>query len=561
VIERAGAEPSEGAEGAGGRELPESVAPETHDEIRSEQRCANGVGCFDVICSASLNVEEEELVRIHLADLCGDGTGLTSAIFLKGDRLASIAAAGAELSLHARRFDGARTLELELLGYAGESALGAIVVRVEVADTIQQPSLVVGESVRRDGFEYRTYYSAGPDGQVDERYPVLVSIPDTGVSLPVELFLHGFYGEPRFSIEPEHVTIMPSDPDNTYWWGERVGNAAEPTTQWRVVDALTELLVEIPQADADRVVISGASMGGAGAAAIGFTYPELFAGILATDGQAVPRNHRPRRIAQLTTLWGPPGPVDPANPVAGWDTTDLTWLLQEHDAAREIPVFTRYGRDDTIIHFGALVDPSPLTGNSWLTSMQGMRVPWVLGWDEGGHVAVSDGLERDWWTAGWNPLTDPMSYVDRTIPAIGSRAARRDGNPGDGTGNGRRVRDENSAYAGDPAVPGDDGWAGDTQGIIGGWVSWDTAAIVERPETLQLRVRLASIVDVAHETVDIVVRRTRIFRPGPGDAVTWSLGGANSGLAELSEDGAITLVGLPLSHDWQVLELRWNRSL
>ena len=110
-------------------------------------------------------------------------------------------------------------------------------------------------------------------------------------------------------------------------------------------------------------------MGGTGAATVGLFYPRHFAWISAHIGQTIARNHRPRRLDQLQGWYGPVGPIGEASEGALWDALDLTRVLRDDPAARESFLFLRHGKDDTIIHFGAVVQPSPLTGLSFYDAL------------------------------------------------------------------------------------------------------------------------------------------------------------------------------------------------
>jgi S-formylglutathione hydrolase FrmB len=59
-----------------------------------------------------------------------------------------------------------------------------------------------------------------------------------------------------------------------------------------------------PAADPERTYLDGVSMGGAGAMTLGLLHARHFCHVRASFGQAIPRNHRPARLAQLAGLWG-----------------------------------------------------------------------------------------------------------------------------------------------------------------------------------------------------------------------------------------------------------------
>ena len=138
--------------------------------------------------------------------------------------------------------------------------------------------------------------------------------------------------------------------------------------------ALAWLLDRYPGADPERVYVTGSSMGGAGAALMGLLWARHFALAEASLAQTVARNHRPSRVAQLSTLWG--SPQDNLRDELGlpvWDRLDLVRALADSPEARDQFIFTRHAKDDPIINFGAAVRPSPLAKEAGLPALERHR--------------------------------------------------------------------------------------------------------------------------------------------------------------------------------------------
>ena len=306
-------------------------------------------------------------------------------------------------------------------------------------------------------------------------------------------------------------------------------------------------------------------MGGAGAATFGLLRARHVAWVSATYGQWIPRNHRPSRLQQLSGLWGSPQ----ANLGGVWDRMDLTRVLAESSEARDQALFLRHGKDDPIIHFGAVVHPSPRTGRSVYQALQHHRVGHVAVWDEGGHVREDPRLPAGWWSAGWNPIFDGTSSLrrDASFPAFSACSLDRD--PGDGLGDGRPW-DADAGYSGDPNVADDTGWTGQRAGARNRFCRWDATQAVDTLDQWSMPLRLASsgngaasvagdptlgdTLPASSATVDVTPRRVQAFRCAPGEVVRWSFAG-QSGSVTADLDGAVTVPGLTLTAQWETLTL------
>ncbi len=388
----------------------------------------------------------------------------------------------------------------------------------------------------------------------------------------IRVFLHGFGGSPFDGGLGDQFRIYPHDPDNTYWWGYATGGEAPPHTARRVLHLLDWVRRHYPGADAERAYVSGSSMGGAGAFVLGLLWSRHFAAVDSSLGQAIALNHRPSRRRQLAGLWGDPdAALDAGGGLSAWERQDLSRALLDEPAARDQFVFSRHGKDDATIHFGAAVMPSPRTGLSLYEALAASRTAHFVVWDEGGHGPADPRLGASWWDDGWDRIHDPVTFLrrDRAHVAFGDSSA--DDDPGDGSGNGRRDFHPERGYAGEVDVVGDTGWTGDRAGARGRYLRWDARALEDTPE--RFRVPLRAAVDPSGRPgvgddppsgdtwlgplpilADVTPRRVHGFRCLPDEPIEWSYG-ALGGTVRAGPDGTVTVPRLPIGRDWEVLSL------
>jgi hypothetical protein len=465
--------------------------------------------------------------------------------------------------------------------------------RIEAADTIQPPWPSIDTKASATGYE-SLWLDQGTDDYLDSpgyagrAFSARVIVPegaDAMHRMPVRIYLHGIGGAPYDGASSGgQYRIYPHDPASTYWWGyasclpgcSADAGAVPNYTQRRVLHLLEWVLRNYPGADPERVYVTGGSMGGAGAATLGLLYARHFAFVDFTIGQTVPRNHRPSRIAQLQSLWGAPAldlddgtALEDASHRGVWDRQDLTRVLQALPEARNQHLFSKHGKDDPTIHFGAVVLPSPKTNRSYYDTLREERIGHYAVWDEGGHGSADPVMGADWWDGGWSRVFDPEAYLrrDRAFPAF--TFASHDWDPGDGTSNGNQAWDVDTGYGGQEGVAGDTGWTGDIAGARNRFLRWNSNAVVDTIEQLSIPLfvaggdgqdapksgypskgdRLDKAVPV---TVDVTLRRAQAFICLPGESVTWAFG-TQSGIAKAGEDGAVTVPGLALDEQKRVL--------
>lgn len=457
---------------------------------------------------------------------------------------------------------------------------------IAVEDTVTPPWPTVIGSEPGDGFTWLYLQQTTDDfldspGYAGRSFDAIVSRPDDvpeGERRPVLILLHGFDGTPPMSGWQGEYRIMPHDPDGTYWWGYGEAlpggspgdGSVPPYTQRRVLHLLEWVLRNEPGADPQRVAIMGDSMGGAGAATIGLLHGRHFAAVDASIFQAIPRNHRPSRIAQLSGLWGSPDQdLDDGDGMIAWDRQDLTRALLDEAEARGPWSFSHHGKDDPTIHFGAVTIASPLTGLTYYEALQQAGAPHLAVWDEGAHGPADPVLGEDWWQQGWNPIYDATAFVRRDQARPGLSAAEHDGDPGSGRGNGQQPWSDESGYAGDVTIPGDTGWDGELAGALNRFLRWDAGGLVDTIDRFELPLRVLDgeggdpplpgypTTGDRYDgplplAVDVSLRRVQAFRCRAGEEVDWQLGELG-GQAIADEAGELTIPAVPLDTTWQTL--------
>jgi hypothetical protein len=393
-------------------------------------------------------------------------------------------------------------------------------------------------------------------GHAGRSFTAHVTVPKSASAsnkVPVNVSLHGFNGGPGIAGKKDRFVIYPHDPHNTYWWGyaaslpggQPQSGLAPNYTQRRVLALLEWVLGKYQGADAHRVYVSGGSMGGAGAKTLGLLYARHFCYVEATIGQAIPRNHRPLRITQLSGHWGSPtANLKDDRGMSVWDRMDLTRALRDDIEAKNQFVFTKHGKDDDIIHFGAMVQASALTSKSFYDALQHYRAGHYVVWDEGGHGQDDPVLGPFWSDWGWDRVTDSETFLRRDLlfPAFAKSSADQD--PGDGTGNGKQTWDDNRGYSGTLSVAGDTGWKGDIAGCRNRFLRWQASAIVDSRERIELPLKvLDSNGDAGSKagyptkgnkldkplpvTVDVTLRRLQRFACLPNETGKWTFGSAS----------------------------------
>jgi hypothetical protein len=455
---------------------------------------------------------------------------------------------------------------------------------ITVNDSIQPPELEITNTEELDGCTRYTLsqttdeYLDSP-GYAGRTFQARVSVPSSAAAdtlVPIRINLHGYGATaPATPGCASEIVINPVDSMQTYWWGysenlpegEATTGRVPPYTVRRVLHLLAWAIER--HGDPTRALVAGASMGGAGAMTIGLLWGRHFAAIDATLGQAIPRNHRPGRLATLEPLWGTRElNLDDGAGMGVWDRMDLTRALLEDPEAWSPFVFTKHGKDDSTIHFGAVVMESPLTQKTFYEALVGH--PHYVVWDEGGHGTPDPVRPNGWWDGGWNRIGHATAFgrSDLAVPAFS--ASSLDDDPGDGAGNGKKEWNDNAGYAGTVSVPGDTGWTGDVAGARNRHLRWDATAIVDTRERFEIPLRVApgsgddppqagyptlddQVGGSLPATVNVTIRNARKFTLAPGQTAHWELG-SQSGTVTAGNDGSV-VISLSLGDELETLIL------
>ena len=209
---------------------------------------------------------------------------------------------------------------------------------------------------------------------------------------------------------------------------------------------------------------------------------------------------------------GPPDLVKaPDGKSPGWDVFDMTWYLAQ-DPGKDVPfmvcLFTQPKDGNHGAEYGWQDDPK-----GW-AALRDVRQPYVAQWGGGGIAReVRAGLYGLRW--------------DKSVPAFSNGSL--DNNPGNG----------------DP----DDG---EPWGQINGYLFWDYASIVDKPDRWEMTVSLVASSPEDACTVDVTPRHRKAFNPKPGTIVRWtnapmSGGQAASGTAKVDKFGLVTLKRTPVT--------------
>ena len=540
-----------------------------------------------LVVPGAQSVDEDQALAVTIDTEGGAGT---PRVFVTGLPPGAIwDEAGKKLSFTPDFTQGGATWQVSVTADDGRTRVrGAF--DIQAIDSIRPPVPVIVTTTPQAGhtqlrLSQVTDAFLDSPGHAGRSFTAVVTVPTAASAtnrLPVRVGLHGFFSQPSTDGSDTEFRIYPHDPSNSHWWGyseQQPGAAGNPTagavpdyTARRVLHLVEWVLATQPGADPDRVYVDGDSMGAAGAMLVGVLYARHFSHVRAAFGQPIAKSHRPSRIAQLSTLWGAPAlDLDDGRGMGAWTRMDLTRALRDDPEARDQFLSIKHGKDDPTIHFGAVSMPSSVTQLSFYGALQGLHVGHHAIWDEGGHFELDPMLGNEWWTAGWDPASDPTSSLarGRAFPAFS--AASIDGNPGTGAGNGQQPFNTDSGYAGSVSLPGDTGWDGEIAGGLNRFLRWDATLIVDTVDRLEMPLRVIdgpggpppgagypTTGDKLDGTLPVVVnvtpRRVQAFRCRPGEPIRWQIG-AQQGVATADATGAITVPGVSLDTAWATLVL------
>jgi poly(hydroxyalkanoate) depolymerase family esterase len=200
---------------------------------------------------------------------------------------------GAGQSLRPVKGGGAPDLAQMMRGFRGLPKLGALSTVGDGLGTARQAPIPVPVGAR---FEERTFSNAAGS----RTYKVYVPSGYTGLSLPVVVMLHGCTQNPddfaagtrmnEVAEEQTFLVVYPRQPQSANmqkcwnWFnaGDQQREGGEPS----LIAGIAMQVVEEFSADPARVYVAGLSAGGAAAAIMAATYPDIFAAVGVHSGLA-----------------------------------------------------------------------------------------------------------------------------------------------------------------------------------------------------------------------------------------------------------------------------------
>lgn len=498
-----------------------------------------------VVEDVAVEVDESKLLRVAVEASDPDGDALVRyAVDLPPG--ARFEAARNEVVFTPDFIQGGETYDAQIAATDGASTSTAT-LRIRVRDTIRPPVPRVVSRTSNDDHD-RIVLAQRTDGFLDRRDRAgrsiearLVVPHDTAGGRPLRVYLHGFGGGPYRGGRGDLFALYPHDLENTYWWGyQDERGVLTPYTVRRVLHLVAFVLEQYEGIDPRRVYLFGPSMGGAGAIAIGAAFARHFAFAEGTMGQMIPRLHRPTRLTQLGELWGPPS--------VRWDEADVPRMLVESEEAQNQFFYTRHGKDDPIIHFGAVLFASPVVHLGYYEALQKMRVGHYAVWDEGAHGPPDPALGPDWYRDDWDPATDDTTRLSSDRAFIAFTASALDDDPGTAEGDGTRAFDKDRGFGGELEVIGDQGWGGDRYGALNRGLRWDSAALVDEIDRFTVRLRAPE-----RTSAMVTPRRVQRFFVRPHETIRWRFGDAH-GVVVADERGVVA-IRLELTTAWTTLAL------
>lgn len=251
-------------------------------------------------------------------------------------------------------------------------------------------------------------------------------------------------------------------------------------------------------ADAQRVYLSGGSMGAWGTITFGLQRPELFAAVFPD---------RPRfRQTSLTSVTTAALPDDTLPDGTSWaEHHDAIAFVTAH-SGDELPfVGWNCGRQDGFASWQEQVD--------MVAAMTELNLGFAFAWNDGDHSAGSAAAAD---IATWYP---PERFArDLSYPAFANSSIDDDPGPGD------------------PA-------AGDLVGGINLGFAWTDPTDTQDTWSSAMDNALA----VMTMTVDVTPRRAQQFRPEPGEAVDFTTSRGAAGTVSADARGIVTVVGVEIA--------------
>lgn len=291
----------------------------------------------------------------------------------------------------------------------------------------------------------------------------------------------------------------------------------QPYVHARVLDFVYNFVIDEFDIDMNRVIMTGASMGGEAGNFWGMRTGHLFAFIDSAVGNTIPSEYITWEF-ENEAWWGPLAwqtlysnpqvvrfgypEVTPADQYVVWDYYHNPLWLQANP-----------GLDTPYISYGN----APNDGGweqVWKTTQAMMETkrPFNFTWGQNGHGQWSEPLEVEF-------------VLNQSVPAFG-----------------RCSLDDNL---------GTDPYSCDLEGQINRYLLWDPQTVVDEIDRWEMDIFLANFAPESVCTADVTLRRLQQLEHDPGFAYLWTLEEAGvlraQGAAAADEHGLITIPTLPFS--------------
>jgi putative heme-binding domain-containing protein len=266
--------------------------------------------------------------------------------------------------------------------------------------------------------------------------------------------------------------------------------------------------------DRSRLFVTGASMGGSGAAMLAVRYPERFAYALSSVGVHIAAKS-PQFRGSYEAVCGPAGAgILHESGLGAFEYLDSAFLVRRDPPASLPFISFANGKNDAGIGWAQALE--------FARALQAARQPHIFTWGQAGHGERVYVPTPDGGGDGGPGLKNYLDLrLDQSLPAFSGCSL--DDEPG----------------SGEPAD-------GATKGQLNLYLRWDTRDLVDEPERYELTAYLIDAAPRDECTVDITPRRLQRLRVRPGDRFAWTStplagGSAQSGEAFADRDGLVTL--------------------
>ncbi|HUW82233.1 MAG TPA: fibronectin type III domain-containing protein, partial [Phycisphaerae bacterium] len=364
-------------------------------------------------------------------------------------------------------------------------------------------------------------------------FDYLVAEPNDAVSpRPVDLALHCWGGSLNggyaWWYRAEDGALLVASNQIPYdWWTsyhENYGTANSFSvgkvynyTQQRLESFVDNFVKQNFTVDNNRILLSGNSMGGAGASLYGMKNGDRFAYCVSWVGV-----HRPHMSPQFTgsfegvygkLAWDCPYY---SNDMPVFDYEDMVTWLNDHPTVDTPYIAFSNGKNDSAIGWPQAVD--------YVNALLATKRPFNFKWGQSGH--------------GERASQPGEGGSDRYIGI-------------DITLNGPLPAFANCSL--DQIIGNGDPVDGDLSGEINGYLYWDTATVVDLSNQFQMTCKLESGAPQANCTVDMTPRRAASFVLSSGTNCTWTntdqvtMQQVQSGNATADTNGLVTVTGLVVS--------------